>query len=77
MFCLSMCKCLLYVVLVQVVANGTEDEAGEQTNMPENHEKPEWIIHGGAFGPICQIRVHRAEERLREAGALRQGDVRR
>lgn len=58
-----------------VHANGAENQASEQTDVPQEHEEPEWVIAGGAPRKVGEVGVHGGEECLREPRAIRERDA--
>lgn len=41
--------------ILQIVADGAEDKAGEHSNVPQAHEEPEGIIDGRASREVGEI----------------------
>lgn len=61
--------------LARVDADGAEDHASEEADVPEEAESPEGVVAGGALGEVCEVGVHGGEEGLAETGALCEGDA--
>ncbi len=66
---------VLFLHVLEVVADRTENHGREHPHVPQEAQRPEGVVARGALREVGQVRVHGREERLRQPRAVGERDA--